>query len=441
MRTKPILGLALMLILIIPVTLSNVSAVTVPEEPKKGKTFQFNGAGATFPFPLIDKWRVEYKKLYSDVSLNYQSIGSGGGVSQHTQKTIDFGASDAPLTPDEAKAAQGTLTIPETLGAVTLLYNLPGVPSGLKLTGKIIADIYLGKILKWNDKRIVGLNPDLKLPNKEILVVRRSDGSGTTFVFTDYLSKASKFWKDNIGKGKAVPWVVGVGAAGNEGVAGVIRTTKYSLGYVELAYAFQNKMTYANIQNGDGSQFVEPTLESTAAAAKGAVSSLPESDADWSQVSITNTEGRNAYPISSFSYLLVYQDLDKIASMDKDKANALVHLIYWMITDGQKYSSDLLYVPLPEEVQEIGKRGLGKVKFNGEQMFAYHKETTEKTPIAKESKQPKESTTSKGSTTSKDSSTSTGAKYSVCEKYKNTEWKYNACIKSVDAKSAKTSGK
>lgn len=383
MRVKPILGLALMLILIIPATLSNVSAVAVPDEPKKGKTFQFNGAGATFPFPLIDKWRVEYKKLYSDVSLNYQSIGSGGGVSQHTQKTIDFGASDAPLTPDEAKAAQGTLTIPETLGAVTVSYNVPDVPSGLKLTGRILADIYLGKILKWNDKRITDINSELKLPNKDIIVVRRSDGSGTTFVFTDYLSKVSKFWNDNIGKGKSVPWPVGVGAAGNEGVAGVVRNTKYSIGYVELAYAFQNKMTYANILNADGSQYVEPRLETTAAAAASAVTNLPESDADWSQVSITNVEGRNSYPISSFSYLLVYQDLDKIASMDKDKAKAMIHLIYWMVTSGQKYSSDLLYVSLPEEVQEVGKRGLGKVKFNGEQLFAYNKEGSEKASAAK----------------------------------------------------------
>ncbi|MGI0082051.1 MAG: phosphate ABC transporter substrate-binding protein PstS [Nitrosopumilaceae archaeon] len=423
MRIKSILGLALMLILIIPAASLSANAATMPDLPK-GK-FQITGAGATFPFPIIDKWRVEYNKLNPDVNLNYQSIGSGGGVKQHTEKTVDFGASDAPLSPNEAKAAAGTLTIPETIGAITISYNLPEFKqSGLKLTGPIIADIYLGKITKWNDKKIQDLNKDVKLPNKDILVVRRSDGSGTTYGFTDYLSTVSKVWNTNIGKGKSVPWPVGVGSPGNEGVAGVIQKTPYSIGYVELAYAFQSGMTYAYIQNGDGTAFVAPSIESIRAAAAGMSTKLPKADGDWSKVSIVNSPGKNSYPISSFSYLLVYKDLDTIKSMDKDKAKALVHIIYWMVTDGQKHSPSLLYVPLPEEVQQIGKQGLAQIKFKGEQLFAYS--DTSKTD------------SKKGSAASKDSGMSDD-KYQKCEKYKDISWKYDACKKSVDNAAKKTS--
>lgn len=381
-----------MFILLAPVVSANIGAVLSPDLPK-GK-FQILGAGATFPFPLIDKWRIEYNAIYPDTSLNYQSIGSGGGVKQHTEKTVDFGATDAPLSTNEIQVAQGTLHIPETIGAITVSYNIPEVPQkGLKLTGSIVADIYLGKITKWNDKKIIDLNPGLKLPNKDILVVRRSDGSGTTFGFTDYLSTVSKTWYDNIGKGKSVPWPVGVGSPGNEGVAGVVKSTPYSIGYIELAYAFQNGMSYAFVQNGDGTAFVEPSLESIGAAAANAAGKLPAANGDWSKVSIVNQPGKNSYPISSFSYLLVYKDLDVLKNMDKEKAKAMVHLIYWMITDGQKHAPTLLYVPLPAEVQEIGKQGLAQIKYKGEQLFAYGGSGIISTPAPTTNNTPKDTGT------------------------------------------------
>ncbi|MGQ0796153.1 MAG: phosphate ABC transporter substrate-binding protein PstS [Nitrosopumilaceae archaeon] len=361
-------------ILLMPLA-SHYAGAATPDAPKG--TFQINGAGATFPFPLIDNWRVEYNSLYPGITLNYQSIGSGGGVSQHTQKTVDFGASDAPLSSTESAAAPGTLHIPETIGSITISYNIPEIPQkGLKLTGPIIADIYMGKIAKWNDKKIQNINKDLKLPNKDILVVRRSDGSGTTYGFTDYLSTVSKSWNDNIGKGKSVPWPVGVGSPGNEGVAGVIQKTPYSIGYVELAYALQSKMTYSFIQNADGTAFIEPTLETVKSAAAIASKNLPAAEGDWSKVTIVNQPGENSYPISSFSYLLVYKNLENIPSMDKEKAKALVHLIDWMITDGQEYAPILEYVPLPDQVVEIGKKGLALVKFEGESIYSYQDSET-----------------------------------------------------------------
>lgn len=411
---KTLLGLALMLVLIVPATL-DANAISKPAEPKG--QFQINGAGATFPFPLIDKWRVEYNELYPGTSLNYQSIGSGGGVKQHTEMTVDFGATDAPLTTKESDIAVGTLHIPESIGAVTVSYTLPEfTKSGLKLTGSVIADIYMGKIIKWDDKKIQDLNKDVKLPNKDILVVRRSDGSGTTFVFTDYLSSVSKEWDTNVGKGKSVGWPVGVGSPGNEGVASVVRKTPYSIGYVELAYAVQSGMTFAFVQNADKTNFVEPSLESTRAAAAASAVKLPKADGDWSKISIVSQPGKNSYPISSFTYLLVYQDLGKIKGMDMEKAKALVHLIHWMITDGQEHAKSLLYVPLPDEVRDLGKQGLAKAKFEGQQLFAYDGSSTKKlTDIKKPTDK-----------TSKDSA------YKKCEKYKEKPTFYSACIKAVD---------
>ncbi|MEM2786530.1 MAG: phosphate ABC transporter substrate-binding protein PstS [Candidatus Nitrosotenuis sp.] len=369
---KKVLSVTLSLILLTSVVAPISVNAQAPEPPKSGTQFQINGAGATFPFPLIDTWRVEYNKIYSNVNLNYQSIGSGGGVKQHTEKTVDFGASDAPLTPKESELAPGTLHIPEAIGSVVIAYNLPEVAnSGLRLTGENVADIYLGKIKKWNDPKIQENNPDLKLPDRPILVTRRSDGSGTTYVFTDYLSKVSKEWNDKIGKGKSVPWPTGVGAAGNEGVAWATRNTKYAIGYVELAYAFQNKMTYAYLQNADKTKFIEPSLDSIFAAVSSfSIDNLPKAEDDWSKVSITNAPGADSYPIASFTYLLVYENIDQVIK-DKEKAKALVHLIHWMITDGQKFSKPLLYDPLPPAVQEIGKQGLARIKFNGEQLWKY----------------------------------------------------------------------
>jgi len=372
MTKKLLLGLALMLILIIPTTSLNAHAATVPDAPVDGKSFKFTGAGSTFAFPIVDKWRVEYNKLYPGVTLNYQSIGSGAGINLFTKKTIDFGATDAPLTPSEAKKAPGALTIPETLGAVVIVYKLPEFPnSGMNLTAQVIADIYMGKITTWNNPEIEKLNPGVKFTKNKIVLVHRSDGSGTTYTFTDYLSGSVTEWAAAIGKGKSVPWQAGVGASGNAGVAKTVKNVPYSLGYVELAYAIQNKMPYAYIQNADRTAFVAPTLDSTNVAATALAGKLPAADADWSNVSIVNAPGKNAYPISTFSYLLVYENLDKVKNMNMDKAKAEIHMIYWMVTDGQKYASKLAYVPLPDAVQELDKEGLSKIKFQGQQLFAY----------------------------------------------------------------------
>jgi phosphate transport system substrate-binding protein len=331
--------------------------------------FTITGAGATFPFPLIDLWRVKYNQEHPNITLNYQSIGSGGGVKQHIENTVNFAASDAPLTSKEEVLAPNSLHIPMTIGGVTVSYNVPEIPnSGLKLTGENVADIYLGKIKKWNDPQIQQNNPDLNLPNRDILVARRSDGSGTTHVFTEYLHMVSKEWDEKVGFGKSVPWPVGVGAAGNEGVAATVRTTPYAIGYVELAYAFQNKMTYAYIQNGDKTAFVEPTLDTLSAAAAGAAPKLPQSHESWEGVTINNAPGRNSYPITSFSYFLLHEKIEQ-ATRNKQHAVETVNLIKWTISDGQRYAPELLYVPIPKEVTNIGIAGLERVTYNGEKVY------------------------------------------------------------------------
>ena len=347
------------------------NAALEPDLPPTDQDFQIIGAGASFPFPLIDLWRVEYNKEYQNVNLNYQSIGSGGGIKQHIEKTVNFAASDAPMKIAEVELAPGTLHIPEAIGGVVVAYNIPEIPDkGLKLTGNEIADIYLGKITKWNDPQIAQHNPELSLPDAEIIQIRRSDGSGTTFVFTDYLTTVSSEFDEIVGKGKSVPWSAGLGAAGNEGVAGTVLSTPYSIGYVELAYAFQTGMPYASVQNGDGTEFVEPTLDSISAASAGVADSLPSAEDDWSKVSIVNAPGNDSYPIASFTYLLVYENLEQ-ATKSKEEAQAVVHLIHWMITEGQEYSSSLLYVPLSDSVIELGKQGLAKIKYNDEILWDY----------------------------------------------------------------------
>lgn len=347
------------------------SAETVPDEPDPSREFSITGAGASFPYPLIDLWRVEYSKEFPNVSLNYQSIGSGGGVKQHIEKTVDFAASDAPLKQSEKELAPGSLQIPEAIGGVVITYNLPEVPEkGLKLTGETIADIYLGKITRWNDQQITQNNSGLSLPDEEIIVAKRSDGSGTTFVFTDYLSTVSPEFYEKVGKAKAVPWPLGVGAAGNEGVAGIVRNVPYSIGYVELAYAFQTGMSFAFIENGDGTAFIEPTLETISASSEGVASNLPSAEDDWSKVTLVNSPGAGSYPIASFTYLLVYDDLSN-STNSVEEAKALVHMIHWMITDGQRHSESLLYVPLSDAVVEIGKQGLAMTTYGEETLFDY----------------------------------------------------------------------
>jgi len=298
-----------------------------------------NGAGATFPYPMYSKWFSEYNKKHPGVQINYQSIGSGGGIRQVIAGTVDFGATDGPMTDEQlGKAKTKILHIPSVLGAVVPAYNIPGVNAELKFTGEVLANIFLGKISTWNDPAIAKLNPGVNLPSQPIVVVHRSDGSGTTFIFTDYLSKVSPEWKSAVGKGTSVSWKTGMGGKGNEGVAGYIRNIKGSIGYVELIYALQNKIAYGSVQNAAGN-FVKASLESTTAAAASA-----EMPADF-RVSITNAPGKQAYPIASFTWLLVPQQ-----SKDGNKGRIIREFIEWMASEGQSLASQLSYAPLPKEV-------------------------------------------------------------------------------------------
>ena len=325
-----------------------------------------NGAGATFPFPLIDTWRVDYQKVQPGVNINYQSIGSGGGVKQFTEKTVDFGATDAPLTQNESQKVPGAVHIPETIGSVVAAYNIPSIPDkGLKLSGEVLADIFLGKITKWNDPKIQYINTDKTLPGDDIVVVHRSDGSGTTFVWTDYLSSASPAWKEQFGKGKSVQWPVGIGAPGNEGVASAIKGTANTIGYIELSYALTTNTPFAFIQNKEGA-FVEATLASTKAAVQSYVASLPKGDGVWTNVSLVNAPGANSYPIASFSYLLLYKELSTDPNLDQAKAKALVDFISWAITEGQKTAEGLDYVPLPDGVVKLNQDTLKSLTFKGQ---------------------------------------------------------------------------
>ncbi len=400
MTKKIILGLALTLILILPTATLSAHAVLVPDEPPVGEQFNLYGAGSSFVFPLMDKWRVTYHGLYPSVTLNYASVGSGAGINLMTKKTVDFGATDAPLQHSDQKAAPGALTFPESLGAVAICYNLYYTGSGLKFNGTILTDIYDGKITHWNDPMIQALNPSVSLPNAIITPIHRADASGTTYAFTDYLSHVDKFWKNNYGVGKSIPWKLGPGIPNNGGVARTIIYTPFSIGYVELAYAIQNKMTYGAILNGDGTGYVLPSAAGAAAAAAGA--SLPESNGDWSKVSIVNQPGANTYPISTFTYIVLYGGLDKIKTMSQDKATTLIHFIYWIVTEGQNYAPKLMYPTLPSSVQEIDKRGLAMITYKGTQLFAYDGSTAPSNTATT-------TTSSTGSSTSSGSSSSTSS--------------------------------
>ena len=342
------------------------ATITIKAYAEGGGAITLNGAGATFPFPLIDTWRIEYQKVKPNVNINYQSIGSGGGVKQFTEKTVDFGASDAPLTKSEQEKTPGAVHIPETIGSVVVAYNLPtSVPNkGLKLTGPILSDIFLGKIKKWNDPQIQSINSGISLPSDDIVVVHRSDGSGTTFVWTSYLSKESPQWNQTIGAGKSVQWPIGIGAPGNEGVANAIRGTANTIGYVELAYALTTKMPYAFLKNKEGS-FIEPSLDSTKAAAA-EQSVLPAGDKSWESVSLIDSAGKDSYPIASFSYLLLYKELNTNPNINQEKAKALVDFISWAITDGQKFANPLSYVPLPVQVVKLDQDTLKSLTFKGQ---------------------------------------------------------------------------
>jgi len=302
------------------------------------KLILINGAGATFPYPLYSKWFYEYTKIDPSVNFNYQSIGSGGGIRQITVKTVDFGATDGPMTDKQLEDAPGEIFhIPMVAGAVVITYNLPGINESIKFSPDVIADIFLGKIVKWNDKRLVKDNPGVNLPDKKIIVVHRSDGSGTTYIFVDYLCEVSKEWKSKVGKGTSVNWPVGLGGKGNEGVAGLVKQISYSIGYVELAYAIKNNLGYGAIKNKAG-KFIVPSLKSTTAAIASKTYTMPP---DF-RVSLVNPDGEDAYPIAGFTWILIYKNQD-----DKVKGEKLVKFLNWAITDGQKYAPDLLYAPLP----------------------------------------------------------------------------------------------
>jgi phosphate transport system substrate-binding protein len=319
----------------------------------RAQTVQIDGAGATFPYPIYSKWFSEYNKLHPEVQINYQSIGSGGGIRQLTNQTVFFGATDGPMTAEQMQGAPGrVLHLPTVLGGVVPVYNIPGVEAELKFTGKALADIFLGKVTKWNDPAIAGANPGVSLPGSDITVTHRSDGSGTTYIWVDYLSKVSPDFKKTVGVATSVNWPVGIGGKGNEGVAGLVKQTPGSIGYVELIYALQNKIAYGSVQNMAG-EFVRASVDAVTAAAAAAAKQMPP---DF-RVSITNAPGSGVYPISSFTWLLFYEN-----PKDKKKAKIMVDLMKWGLTEGQKYCKDLGYAPLPEGVVALEIEAIKRIK-------------------------------------------------------------------------------
>jgi phosphate transport system substrate-binding protein len=312
-----------------------------------------NGAGATFPFPMYSKWFDEYHKMHGNVQINYQSIGSGGGITQLSNKVVDFGASDGPMTDDQlSKAGFAILHFPTVLGAAVPSYNIPGVSAELKFTPEALAGIFLGKITKWNDAAITSANPGVRLPADDIVVVHRSDGSGTTYIWTDYLSKVNSEWAMKVGRNTSVNWPVGLGGKGSEGVAGLLKQTPDSIGYVELIYAVQNKIPFGSVKNAAGT-FIKADLPSVSAAAAGAASNMP---ADF-RVSITNAPGRTAYPISSFTWLLIPKQIQ-----DPAKRQTIKDFLTWMVGDGQKLCEALDYAPLPKEVVAKEQKAISLVQ-------------------------------------------------------------------------------
>ena len=334
---------ALMLLAVACAKGDGSNSSTASSTASSGGGADLTGAGATFPYPIYSKWFADYANA-TGIKINYQSIGSGGGVRQISEQTVDFGASDGPMSDDELAKAKGgpILHIPTVLGADVITYNVPGVTAVLKLTPSVIADIFMGRIKKWNDTRLASLNPGVSLPNQDILVVHRSDGSGTTYIFTDYLDKVSPAWHSSVGKGKEVKWPVGLGGKGNEGVSGQVKQTPGAVGYVELAYAKQNNLPAALVRNKAG-QYVAASVPAVTAAAAGVAQSLP-ANTDY-RISIVDAPGAQSYPISSFTWLLVYQH-----QQDAVKGKKLVDFLNWAMTDGEKSAPTLDYAPLPAEM-------------------------------------------------------------------------------------------
>lgn len=337
---------------------ANGSGTASSTTSSSSQSVALTGAGATFPYPIYSKWFSDYATA-TGVKINYQSIGSGGGIRQLSEGTVDFGASDSPMSDDELSKAKGgpILHFPTVLGADVITYNLPGVTGALKFTPAAIADIFSGRVKKWNDTRIASLNPGVTLPAQDILVVHRSDGSGTTYIFTDYLSTAVPSWKTSVGKGKEVKWPVGLGAKGNEGVSGQVKQTPGAIGYVELAYAKQNNLPIAAIRNKSG-QFIAASVEAVTAAAAGVAKGLP-TDTDY-RLSIVDAPGAGAYPISSFTWLLVYQH-----QRDPVKGKKLVDFLDWALTEGEKSAPTLDYAPLPAEMAAAVKARVATIDLSG----------------------------------------------------------------------------
>jgi len=364
-------GAVVVAVIVIALVLVAVAVLAGLFNPTPGQKVTLLGSGATFPYPLITKWSSVYvNDTGGRVQVNYQGIGSGAGIQAITAKTVDFAGSDAPLKPSERAAAPGLLHIPETIGAVTAAYNVASLSSGLNLTGHVLGEIFLGKITTWNHANISALNPGVALPSSTITVVHRSDSSGTTFVWTSYLHLENPGWNSSL-VGKSINWPVGIGASGNAGVAGKILTTPDSIGYVELAYTVQNSMKVGKIRNPAGN-FVSPSLASTAAAAASAPT-FASPGGDWNNVTILDAAGANSYPIASFTYLLVYKELNMIGtSMTQAKAQALVDFLWWCVHDpgGQQYASSLVYPPLPQTVVTLDEQAIRSMTFNGQTLHS-----------------------------------------------------------------------
>jgi phosphate transport system substrate-binding protein len=351
-------SIALMLFAVACAKDNSSNSTTASSTATSSGGVDLTGAGATFPYPIYSKWFSDYA-AQTGVKINYQSIGSGGGIRQISEETVDFGASDSPMSDEEMSKAKGgpILHFPTVLGADVVTYNIPGVTAPLKLTPEAIAGIFTGSIKKWNDNRIASLNPGVSLPSSDILVVHRSDGSGTTYIFTDYLSTTVPAWKSSTGKGKEVKWPVGIGAKGNEGVSGQVKQTPGAVGYVELAYAKQNNLPMAAVRNSAG-QYVAASVPAVTAAAAGVAKSLP-ANTDY-RLSIVNAPGSDSYPISSFTWLLIYQH-----QPDATKGKKLVDFLNWYLTEGEKSASSLDYAPLPTEIAEKLKARAATIDFSG----------------------------------------------------------------------------
>ncbi len=364
MKTNLIIILAVVCIAIVLAAVVGVLYLSQPTQ-----TVTLAGSGATFPAPLLTAMITNYQSVESHVSITYDAVGSGNGILALENKSRDFACSDAPLSASDRTKALNALHIPETIGAVAVAYNIEGISTGLHLTGSVVADIFSGKITMWNDESIQQLNPNVTLPAQSLTVVHRSDGSGTNFIFTSFLSQSSQDWSGTFGKGKTVNWTVGLGASGNPKLAEVVEANAYSIGYVELAYVVQNNMTVAAIQNAQGN-WILPSLESTQIAAQsGASGGLPSADGDWSNVSLLSGSDPQAYPIVSFSYTLVYKELNVVSGMTSDRATALTNFLWWVVHSGQDLAPQQAYAQLPFNVVQADELAIKSITFNGQAVY------------------------------------------------------------------------